>query len=490
MHDLLLAKGGVATSKTNILRVTIEKHKARLASEFTRCRIRNGFGSLDAFRAHVDGATASSLGGNDTDTEMSFKHPRWVRVNTLKTGMDEQIKTTLRDYRQAENLEDVLRASHREKVFYLDEHIPHLLAFPPNHDLSKTDAYTKGCIIFQDKASCFPAYLLNPSSTAGDIIDTCAAPGNKTTHLAALLASNSSDATGERKIFAFERNPHRTLILKKMTLKAGAEKTITVCGSTDFLTVQPEDAKFANVEALLLDPSCSGTGIVGRDDDEVVMHLPEIKEPEVNGSKKRKRGAKERPTKEKAKPKPVVVKFDEKEEDDENDIAEGGKSLEERLNSLAEFQLQLLRRAMQFPSARRITYSTCSIHAEENEHVVVKALASQIARERGWRVLRRDEQPERLRKWEIRGLEGACATLDHDTSGNEIAEACLRTVKGTKEGTMGFFVAAFVREGGEDDVAQIGNRMGRASAGKMLEQKTDDDDDDDDGEWGGFTDVE
>jgi putative methyltransferase len=465
VHDLLLAKGGVATSKTNVLRVTIEKHKARLASEFTRCRIRNGFGSLEAFRAHVDGHTASSLNGNDA--EASFKHPRWVRVNTIKTSTGDQTKTTLKDYREAGNLEEVLRASHKEKVFYVDEHIADLLAFPPNHDLSKTGAYQKGAIIFQDKASCFPAYLLDPSNLGGDIIDTCAAPGNKTTHLAALLGADA----GTRKIFAFERNPHRTIILKKMTLKAGAEKIITVCGNTDFLTVKPDDAKFANVEALLLDPSCSGTGIVGRD-DEVVMHLPEIKEPEMNaGSKKRKRGAKDKP---KDKPKPIVVQLDEQEADGEMEVAEEGKTLAEWLVSLAEFQLQLVQHAMQFPRAKRITYSTCSIHAEENEHVVIRALASKVALERGWRLLQRDEQPEGLRKWEIRG---DCDTGAADTTNDEIAEACIRTVKGTRDGTMGFFVAAFVRESSE-----VGG-VERAS-GRELEPNTDED------EWGGVSDAD
>ena len=39
-----------------------------------------------------------------------------------------------------------------------------------------------GCLIIQDKASCFPSQLLMDAWTGGDVIDACAAPGNKTSH--------------------------------------------------------------------------------------------------------------------------------------------------------------------------------------------------------------------------------------------------------------------------------------------------------------------
>jgi putative methyltransferase len=115
---------------------------------------------------------------------------------------------------------------------------------------------------------------------------------------------------------------------------------------------------------------------------------------------------------------------------------------------------------MQYPNARKITYSTCSIHAEENERVVVKALHSPAAD--GWRILRRNEQVEGLKGWPIRGqlkaCKGALDILGADEKENStrntdnaatIAEACIRCEKGTKEGTMGFFVAGFVKDDAE-----------------------------------------
>jgi putative methyltransferase len=49
--------------------------------------------------------------------------------------------------------------------------------------------YQAGKIILQDKASCFPASVLAQDirQDCGAVIDATAAPGNKTSHLSALM---------------------------------------------------------------------------------------------------------------------------------------------------------------------------------------------------------------------------------------------------------------------------------------------------------------
>jgi putative methyltransferase len=46
-----------------------------------------------------------------------------------------------------------------------------------------------------------------------------------------------------------------------------------------------------------------------------------------------------------------------------------------RLQQLSNFQLSVLRKAASFPAVELIVYSTCSIHAEENEGVVHRFLS-------------------------------------------------------------------------------------------------------------------
>lgn len=45
-----------------------------------------------------------------------------------------------------------------------------------------------------------------------------------------------------------------------------------------------------------------------------------------------------------------------------------------RLTSLASFQLRCLNHGLRFPRLKRLVYSTCSVHAEENEEVVAACL--------------------------------------------------------------------------------------------------------------------
>lgn len=45
-----------------------------------------------------------------------------------------------------------------------------------------------------------------------------------------------------------------------------------------------------------------------------------------------------------------------------------------RLTSLASFQLRCLNHGLRFPHLKRLVYSTCSIHTEENEEVVAACL--------------------------------------------------------------------------------------------------------------------
>lgn len=82
--------------------------------------------------------------------------------------------------------------------FAKDEHISDLLLFPPDTQFASDPLYHEGKIILQDKASCFPAFILAPHSREGTVvIDATAAPGNKTSHLCALM-NNKGKVRGTR----------------------------------------------------------------------------------------------------------------------------------------------------------------------------------------------------------------------------------------------------------------------------------------------------
>lgn len=442
VHDFLLKKGGIALPASHGLRTTIERQKARLNAEFTRARIRRKCASVDALRELIEDALYSNS-----------QHPRWIRINTLNSTVDEQLASTFASYQRADSIHKVL--SSPDKLIYVDEHIPNLVAVSPRFDFAKSDAYKSGAVILQDKASCFPAYLLNPQPEDKDVIDGCAAPGNKTTHLAAIIKSRCSRDTSqpEATVHAFEKDPNRAKTLEKMVKIAGTGSFTRVHPGQDFLKVDPSDQMFSKVGAILLDPSCSGSGIVGRD-DMPELHLPMApraqapsktpKKAAAQTSRKRKRHEDDADTHK------VMI-----DDDGNTTVATSEKDLKARLEALSSFQLSILLHAFNFPAARKITYSTCSFHAEENEHVVLKALRSGIAQKRGWRVLPREAQISGMKAWPVRGLSDAC------NGASEVAEACIRAYKDDGRGVMGFFVAAFVCDGTGFDASTPNGETGK-----------------------------
>jgi len=428
----------------------------------------------------------------------ALRQVRWIRINTLRTTLPKELGATFPAFDSTHTVSDIVNAS-GGKPLAIDATIPNLVAIPRGVDLSKTEAYREGKIIFQDKASCFPAYLLDPQPEDSDIIDACAAPGNKTTHLAALLAESRiiGLATIENytppKIFACERDVARSATLQKMVRVTGADEKCRVecLVGQDFLRLDTQDNRWKNVGALLLDPSCSGSGIIGRDDGDAQpttrLRLPrpawqiQIDDAPNKQSKKRKRTEGPPATVEPAK---TLTREDSSPSDDEDQ----NKSLLNRLTALSAFQLKLLEHAFHFPAARKVVYSTCSVHAEENEHVVLRALSSSVARERGWRVLRREEQIKGMKEWKIRGSLDALNTFTSngsETHGigvlntDEVMEACVRCEKWTEEGTQGFFVVGFVRDVGTQPVEGA-----QAVTGAQFVAK-----DGEDEEWSGFGDV-
>ncbi|KAJ6164011.1 hypothetical protein N7470_002683 [Penicillium chermesinum] len=464
VHDHLISKNGIAAPAAHPLRQAVERHKVRLKAELAKARVRRGCASLADLKATLlrEKREANGISG--------FVYPRWVRINNIRSSFEEQMQTTFSAYKTVDSLAGLAVDSDdraAQRLLFVDPNIPDLIAIPYGADITSTPAYKKGEIILQDKASCFPAYLLlgnvSPQNPwQGDLVDGCAAPGNKTTHMASILAKQK-ETKPRNQIFSMDASKPRSKILQKMVSLASSDSTVTILPGQDFLALDPTEERFANVTGLLLDPSCSGSGIVGRDD------IPQLTLPKAPRPKENRR--KQVPAASNTSSAPT----------DENDIPSGIVD-SDRLTKLSNLQARIVEHALSFPSATHVTYSTCSIHLIENEAVVERLLASDVARERGWRLLRRDEQPDGLRKWKHRGVSEdrtstAISKTDTPMSVNlsqDDLEACLRCWSGDAEGLGGFFVAGFVRD--------------QSLAGATKEKRSDNGSLEDDEEWGGFSD--
>lgn len=112
-------------------------------------------------------------------------------------------------------------------------------------DVLAGDLYKRGAITPQSRASQMVAPALEPQP-GERILDLCAAPGGKTTHLAALMGN-------EGQIVAVERSKQRAAALVAMCDRMGATNVKVIhADATD-----PIRGKF---DGALVDPPCSGLG--------------------------------------------------------------------------------------------------------------------------------------------------------------------------------------------------------------------------------------
>ncbi|KAF9411001.1 hypothetical protein BGZ94_001467, partial [Podila epigama] len=355
--------------------------------------------------------------------------PRYVRVNLLMMTPDQVIERFISDNWTFLSSPPSPPAPPPPNTFHRDEHLDFMLVFPPKSDLHLHPLYTSGVLILQDKASCFPAAILSPPKNAY-VIDGCAAPGNKTSQLAMGMGNSG-------KIIACDLDLRRLNILKRLTTKAGCTNITAL--NTSFLTLDTSTPDHKKVSHILLDPSCSGSGIINRMDHLVDAYAEEqeqatILETTTTG------GAAER--------------------------AEAEAKKKERLLSLGEFQVECVTKAMTFPNVRKISYSTCSIYAEENEHVVTTLLKAHWPK---WKLSPRSRV---LPTWHRRGYPSEVCDIpglvETDEDRAKLADCVVRAVPGGPDGDLmnGFFVACFERVGKNENPALAPMWKGQAIGGK------------------------
>ncbi|HXB65913.1 MAG TPA: 16S rRNA (cytosine(967)-C(5))-methyltransferase RsmB [Solirubrobacteraceae bacterium] len=129
-----------------------------------------------------------------------------------------------------------------------DPAIPEALVLEGPWDVHGSPQWREGAVLAQSRAAMLPARALAPRS-GERVLDLCAAPGGKTTHLAALMG-------GEGEVVAVEHNPRRAVELERTIarMRAGACTRLVVGDAARPLT----DA--APYDRVLVDPPCSGLG--------------------------------------------------------------------------------------------------------------------------------------------------------------------------------------------------------------------------------------
>lgn len=159
-----------------------------------------------------------------------------ARVNTLKTTRNKLI--------------DALKNKgiHAE----MDERLPEAIHITGSGSLRDVSEFQSGDFILQDTSSMLVAHALGVKEN-DKVLDTCAAPGGKTTHIAQLMNDRG-------EIIACDIHEHRVALIEENKVRLGISSIQTKIQDATSLP-----SSFAGAfDVVLVDAPCSGLGVLNR----------------------------------------------------------------------------------------------------------------------------------------------------------------------------------------------------------------------------------
>jgi 16S rRNA (cytosine967-C5)-methyltransferase len=203
-------------------------------------------------RAQREGRGLLEALDDDTPESAAVKHshPEWmVRMWWDQLGPDETRALLARDNEPPESSVRVNTLRVQALGLPVPTHpapgLPEGLVLEAALDVHATDEFARGELMPQSRASMTVARVLDPQP-GERVLDLCAAPGAKTTHIAALME-------GRGEVVAVESHPGRAKALAGNARRLGADIVRVLVADA----AEPAGGMFDRV---LLDPPCSDLG--------------------------------------------------------------------------------------------------------------------------------------------------------------------------------------------------------------------------------------
>lgn len=171
-------------------------------------------------------------------------HPVTIRCNTLKTSVD-KLRTDL-----AKNGISAKQINNKDFP-----RLDYALSTERMRNIERLSSYKNGEFYIQDIAAMLVAEVLDPQK--GDtVIDMCAAPGGKTTHIAEKMEN-------EGIVYAFDIYEHKIKLINENASRLGLD----ICESKIQDSSVLNEKYIHKADRVLVDAPCSGFGIMGRKPD-------------------------------------------------------------------------------------------------------------------------------------------------------------------------------------------------------------------------------
>ncbi|PKM90942.1 MAG: 16S rRNA (cytosine(967)-C(5))-methyltransferase RsmB [Firmicutes bacterium HGW-Firmicutes-12] len=163
----------------------------------------------------------------------------WIRTNTLKIDPQSLLE-------RLEKEGCIVEKSRRVPEGLLLRQAPLLTSLP---------SFQKGLFTVQDESSMLVAHALKPAS-GHEVLDVCAGPGGKSTHLAQLMDNNGL-------IIACDIHTHRLKLIENNATRLGINIIKTVLQDATKIS----EEYYNRYSFILVDAPCSGLGVLRRRPD-------------------------------------------------------------------------------------------------------------------------------------------------------------------------------------------------------------------------------
>ena len=203
---------------------------------------------------------------------VSGSHPHWFLKRVVdEVGLDEARELvavnnrppplSVRVNRLRASRDDVARAlTAAGAEVDLSMHVPEGLTARGLGFVRKVAAFNDGHFTVQDLAAQLVGELCGPAPKSV-VLDVCAAPGGKATHLAELMDD-------EGIVLAVDIHPGRTRLIAESATRLGLKSVVTAAADASDQSLLREKllaaAKTAEVDLALVDAPCSGMGTLRR----------------------------------------------------------------------------------------------------------------------------------------------------------------------------------------------------------------------------------
>lgn len=161
-----------------------------------------------------------------------------LRVNTLKTTKESVLK----------------RFEERNIVYRTCRYIDYFVTLRLMSKIYLDEDFVNGMYTVQDESAGLPAVLLKPNEN-DMILDMCAAPGGKSTHISQLLGNKG-------KVYSVDKFDAKIKMMKANAERLGITNIEFI--QDDAGDIQDERVKGMMFDKILLDAPCSGLGVLSK----------------------------------------------------------------------------------------------------------------------------------------------------------------------------------------------------------------------------------